>query len=139
MGGFMAQKVLWNLARATMLQDRGALPKEEGDIVKEYKAMHEENFLSSWLREYVEDEEERRRNVDKETREEVSRLEKEKAREERTKRWLKYGVSSLFFSVMLLRNSVREEDSDCCGKSWDDLTLVVCLIVCLKCRRVCLV
>ena len=31
-----------------MLQDSGALPKGEGDIVREYKAMHEENFLSSW-------------------------------------------------------------------------------------------
>ena len=31
-----------------MLQDRGALPKEQGDIVIEYKAMHEENFPSSW-------------------------------------------------------------------------------------------
>ena len=34
-------KGLWNLAREKMLQDRGALPKEEGDIVREYKAMHE--------------------------------------------------------------------------------------------------
>ena len=30
---------------------RGELPKEKGDAVREYKAMHEENFLSSWLRE----------------------------------------------------------------------------------------
>ena len=44
-----------------ILQDRGALPKEEGDIVTQYKAMHEENVLSSSLREDVEDEEERRR------------------------------------------------------------------------------
>ena len=43
-----------------MLQDRGALAKEEGDIVREYKAMHEENFLSRWLREDVEGAEERR-------------------------------------------------------------------------------
>ena len=34
-----------------MLQDRGALPKEEGDVIIEYEAIHEENFLSSWLRE----------------------------------------------------------------------------------------
>ena len=33
-----------------MLQDRGALPKEEGDVIWEYEAMHEEKFLSSWLR-----------------------------------------------------------------------------------------
>ena len=41
-----------------MLQDRGALPKEEGDVIGEYKAMHEENFLSSWLREDGEDKKE---------------------------------------------------------------------------------
>ena len=34
-----------------MLQDRGALPREEGDVVREYNATHEKNFLSSWLRE----------------------------------------------------------------------------------------
>ena len=28
----MAQKGLWNVAREQILQDRGALPKEEGDI-----------------------------------------------------------------------------------------------------------
>ena len=33
--------------------DRGALPNEDGDQLREYKAMHEENFLSSWLREDV--------------------------------------------------------------------------------------
>ena len=33
-----------------LLQDKGALPKEEGDVAREYKAMHEEHFPSSWLR-----------------------------------------------------------------------------------------
>ena len=47
----MAQKDLWNLAREKRLQDRGALPREEGDVIREYNAMHEENFLRSWLRE----------------------------------------------------------------------------------------
>ena len=45
-----------------MLQDRGVSVKGEGDIVREYKAMHEENFLSSWLREDVEGIEERRKD-----------------------------------------------------------------------------
>ena len=71
MGGFTAQKGLWNLAREEMLQDRGALPKEEEDIVREYKAMHEENFLSSWVREDVEDKKERKMEVDKESEEVV--------------------------------------------------------------------
>ena len=34
-GGFMAQKGLWHIAREKMLQDRGALSKEEGDIASE--------------------------------------------------------------------------------------------------------
>ena len=54
MEGFMAQKKLRNLAISEALQDRGALPKEEGDTIRECKAMHEENFLSSWLRDYGE-------------------------------------------------------------------------------------
>ena len=40
----MAQKGLWNLAREKMLQDSGALRKEEGDVIREYKAMHEDNL-----------------------------------------------------------------------------------------------
>ena len=53
--GLMAQKGLRNVAREKMLQDRGVLPKEEGDIVREHQAMHEfpQNFRSSWLREDV--------------------------------------------------------------------------------------
>ena len=37
-----------------MLEDRGALPKEDGNQLQEYGAMREEKFLSSWLREDVE-------------------------------------------------------------------------------------
>ena len=53
-GGFMAQKAPWNVARENILEDRGALPKEDGHPLRECKAMHEEDFLSSWLREDVE-------------------------------------------------------------------------------------
>ena len=48
--GFLAQKGLWDLAKNKELQDRGVLPKEEGDVVRENKAMHEEHFLSCWLK-----------------------------------------------------------------------------------------
>ena len=61
MEGFMAQKGLWNLAKEKNLRERGELPKEESDAVREYKAMHEENFLSSWLREDEKSKEERRK------------------------------------------------------------------------------
>ena len=31
--------------------ERGELPSEEGDVVKEFEVMHEEDFWSSWPRE----------------------------------------------------------------------------------------
>ena len=40
----MAHNGLRNVAREKMLQDTGALPKEEGDIFREYEAMHEEKY-----------------------------------------------------------------------------------------------
>ena len=59
-----------------MLQDRGELPKEEGDVTGEYKATHEENFLSSWLREERKDREERIMEIGKETKEEMGKKER---------------------------------------------------------------
>ena len=41
MEGFMAQKGLWNLAKEKILRERDALSKEEGDAVREYKAVEE--------------------------------------------------------------------------------------------------
>ena len=45
----MEQKGLWNLEKEIIMKERGELPNEVGDAVREYKAMHEENFWSSWL------------------------------------------------------------------------------------------
>ena len=67
----MAQKGLWNLARNKALQDRGALPEDEGDTIREYKAMHEENFLSSWWREDGKGTTKGEMEVDQEVREDV--------------------------------------------------------------------
>ena len=78
----MDQKGLWNVARKKKLQHRGArCLREEGDIVREDKATHEENFLSSWLREDVEGIEERRKNFEEKAREEESRSGTEKGGE----------------------------------------------------------
>ena len=38
-----------NLAREKVLQDRGAWPEEEGGVIREFQALHEEHCLSSWL------------------------------------------------------------------------------------------
>ena len=49
-----SEKGYGNSAKERMLGDRGAFLEEDGNRMREYKAMHEENFLSSWLREDVE-------------------------------------------------------------------------------------
>ena len=45
----MAQTSSWYIADRRMLEDRGALPTEEVDLTREYKATHEVTFLSSRL------------------------------------------------------------------------------------------
>ena len=51
---FMAQTGLCNITKKRMLEDRGAVPRQDVDLLSENQAMHAENFLSSWLREDVE-------------------------------------------------------------------------------------
>ena len=50
-------------------------------MVREYKAMHEENFLSSWLRKDLVEKEERRKKVNERVREgERKRVKREEGR-----------------------------------------------------------
>ena len=64
-----------------MLQD-GALPKEDGDVVREYKAMHEENFLCSCFRKDGEDKKGRNMEAERETKEELGKKRKRKGEKE---------------------------------------------------------
>ena len=68
------------MAKESVLRERGELPKEEGDAVRENRAMHEENFWSSWLREDERGKEERTARAEKneEERCEKRRIEEEK-------------------------------------------------------------
>ena len=115
-----------------------------GDVSRECKAMHEENFPSSWLREDLVGKEERRKE-DKKIREEVERKEKrkkEEKREEEEKRdrngdFFFEGVSILFRLRLLtffvkgrlgeLRISRRDlledpgDSLDCGGLGWRGL------------------
>ena len=50
-GGFMAQKGLWKFRQRENAAGQRCLSQEEGDVGREYKATHEENFLSSWTME----------------------------------------------------------------------------------------
>ena len=67
--------------KSRMLEDRGALPREDGDLLPEYHAIHEANFLSSWLRGDVEGKEEERERLNKEAKEEGRTSGKERWRE----------------------------------------------------------
>ena len=56
---------------------------EKTGLLREYQATHEGNFLSSWLREDVEGEEEERETMNKEAKEEESRNGKREVEGER--------------------------------------------------------
>ena len=47
------KKVLEHCQRGKS-EDRGALPKKEGDLIREYKATTEEHSLSSWFWDHAE-------------------------------------------------------------------------------------
>ena len=116
----MAQKSMESRERK-MVQDRGAFLNEEGDVVKEYQAMHEEIFLSSWLRKDGEDKKGRQMEADTETKDDMGKKrtgEEEKEGNETVivKRRCVYPVSTEAFD-----NFLSGEDSESCGISWGDL------------------
>ena len=78
----MAQEGFWNLAKEKIMKERGELPNEDGDAVRECKAMHEENFWRNWLREDERGKEERTAKSEKNE----EKRGKEKRRKKRTKR-----------------------------------------------------
>ena len=115
MEGFMAQKGVWNLDREKVLRERGELPKEEGDAVREYKAMHEENFMSSWFGEEVREKEEIMVKVSDEKEEERSeKREREGEKEEDETETVKRRCEG-FVSVEALENFCQERDLESCG------------------------
>ena len=99
-----------------MLQDRGALPKEEGDIVREYKATREEHFSSSWLREGVEGIEERRMD-----REEMVRLEESRSGNREAERVVVKRRCVNLFPEVFFEEFGPMDDSGSFGDSWDDV------------------
>ena len=65
-----------------MLEDRGALPKEDGNQLRECNAMHKENVVSSWLREDVEGEKQKWRSGRKKPNKSKVKMGKQRWREE---------------------------------------------------------
>ena len=82
--GFKAQKGLWNIAKKRCWKTEEPCPeKTETCSVNTKPCMHEENFLSSWLREDVECEVEERERMDKEATVEESKSGKREVEGER--------------------------------------------------------
>ena len=101
------------MAKRRILEDRGALPTEDGDLICGYQAMHEENFLSSCLREDVEGkEEEERWKQEEEAKEEERKCGKRGVEEEKRE-----GVEMV--SERICFDSSEEESvGNSCGFSW---------------------
>ena len=64
------------------MKERGELPNEEGDAVREYKPMHEEDFWSSWPEEDEKSKEERKAEAEGKGEEEGEKREREEEKEE---------------------------------------------------------
>ena len=86
---------LWNVAKEKMLEDRGALPTENGYQLRECKALYVKKFLSRWLREDVEEEKAEVKEAKKEAEEAFSKSWKREV-EKRRKRRSKEDVCSRF-------------------------------------------
>ena len=113
----MVQKGLENIAKKRMLEDRGALPREDGDLLREYHALHEGYFLSSWLREDVEGKEEERERLNKEAKEEESKSGKTEVEGEREGAEIKrICIDRLSSKVVEVFCPVSEVES--AGNSW---------------------
>ena len=109
MEGFMAQQILWNLAKEKTMKERCAFPKEGGNAVRVYEAMHEEHFLSSWLREDGREKEERMAKVSEENDEERCERGTERRRNKRTKREELTEDAKVLFRWRLLKSPVKVE------------------------------
>ena len=73
---------LWNVAKQRMLEDRRASPEEEGDSIREDKAMQEENFLSSSQREDTEGKDTEKKHVRRKSEEKETKSRKKVVEEE---------------------------------------------------------
>ena len=124
-----------------MLQDREPLPQEEGDVTREYKAMHEENFLSSWLREDGNEKEERIMKIGKKTKEEIGEKRRREEEKENETRSVKMKMCPFLFlgGLQYIQSRVRSGDlwwsflgglldlSDRESEVWMDVSVRMCV------------
>ena len=124
--------------RKTM-KERGELPNEEGDVVREHKTMHEEDFWSSWLREDEKSKEERKVEAEGKGEVEGEKRKREGEKEDNetvtVERRCEGLVSVEAFEIFLSRGRCGDAEM-CPGKtSWTILR--TCLIVSLILVRMC--
>ena len=72
---------MWNFAKKSV-KERGELPDERGGAVREYRAMHEENFWSNCLREDERGREERTAKPERNEEDEGEKRKREEKKEE---------------------------------------------------------
>ena len=117
-----------------ILRERGELPNEEGDAVREYKAVHEETFLSDWMREDGRGKEERKAKVDKNEEERGEKRKREKEKEENNTGRVQRGRDGLFsVEAFELFSQGRDLEGWWGGLSWETSwrSMTTCLIVSL--------
>ena len=130
----MAQKGLWNLAKEKIMKERGKLPNQEGDAVRESKAMREE---TSWAtgqgKMWQENKKGRRKFVKRMKKKGGEKRKREKEKENQTVR-VKWRIDGLLKS--LVKGEIwRVVAVFLGGTSWTSMR--TCLIVSLLLVRVC--
>ena len=115
MEGSMAQRGLWNLAQEKIMKERGDLPDEEGDAVRECKAMYEENFWSNWL---MEDERGKAERMAKAEKNDEEKSEKKKREEEKEENETGFGKRRCECFVSVEAKKILDLES-CGDVSWE--------------------
>ena len=95
--------------RRKKLKGKRRVAKEEGDAEREHKAMHEENFLSSWLREDVRGKKIRRRKLVRRMKRKGVKGGKQKRRKKRTKRRESKEEGTVYLWLRPLKSLVKGE------------------------------
>ena len=124
------------MAEEKTMKERG---NEEGDVVSQFKAMHEEDFWSSWLREDEKSKEERKAEAEGKGEEEGEKRKERRSKKRMKRGRLKEDVRVWFlwkFLKFLVKSEMWRVAEMFPGKtSWRSLR--TCLIVSLLLVRMC--
>ena len=109
------------LGKRETVKERGELPNEEGNVVREYKAMHEEDFWNSWMREDEKSKEERKVEAEEKGEVEGEKRKREEEKEENETVTVKRRCEGLV-SVEAFDIFGQEGGVESCGDvSWEDV------------------